>query len=308
MNKLNLILIVISVFAQSLIANTGKYRLTFREDPSTSIVIAWDQLSGSNPVVHYGTTDNGLNYNLYTNSQNPDRVVSYKGMNNHFARLTGLLPNTAYYFVIRDSEGISDRFWFKTAPSDNSRLSFIAGGDSRNNRIPRQNANSLVAKLKPHAVLFGGDMTNGDSNSEWIDWFNDWQLTIASDNRMFPIVATRGNHEDSNNSIYNLFDVPSPSVNTEISISGTQTSWLRDDLIANSTTLWKMAQYHKPMRPHTSRKSEGNRVYDNWAKLFYDNNVKLVVECDSHTVKSTWPVRNHGLEIQGVLISLNGFL
>lgn len=307
MNKLNLILIVISVFAQSLIANTGKYRLTFREDPSTSIVIAWDQLSGSNPVVHYGTTDNGLNYNLYTNSQNPDRVVSYKGMNNHFARLTGLLPNTAYYFVIRDSEGISDRFWFKTAPSDNSRLSFIAGGDSRNNRIPRQNANSLVAKLKPHAVLFGGDMTNGDSNSEWIDWFNDWQLTIASDNRMFPIVATRGNHEDSNNSIYNLFDVPSPSVyyaitfgqnlvrtytlNTEISISGTQTSWLRDDLIANSTTLWKMAQYHKPMRPHTSRKSEGNRVYDNWAKLFYDNNVKLVVECDSHTVKSTWPVR-----------------
>ncbi|GAA4274876.1 fibronectin type III domain-containing protein [Aquimarina gracilis] len=302
-----ILLLLISLLTINSYASNGKYRLTLRDDPATSIVIGWDQTSGTTPVVHYGTTDFGTNYSDYPNSKSPDRTIYYKGMDNNFARLTGLTPNTAYYFVIRDSQGTSERFWFKTAPADNSRLSFIAGGDSRNNRTPRQNANRLVAKLKPHAVLFGGDMTNGDSNGEWRDWFNDWQLTIASDNRMFPIVATRGNHEDSNNSIYNLFDVPSPNVyyaitfgdnlvrtytlNTEISISGNQTTWLQNDLNANPNAIWKMAQYHKPMRPHVSSKSEGNNQYNNWAQLFYDKNVKLVIECDAHTVKTTWPVR-----------------
>ncbi len=299
-----LIVILLGLHVQ---ASNDKYRLTLRDNPATSIVIGWNQISGNNPTVYFGTTDFGTNYSSYPNSKTPDRTVSYKGMNNNFARLTGLLANTAYYFVIRDSQGTSQRFWFKTAPSNNSRLSFIAGGDSRNNRTPRQNANRLVAKLKPHAVLFGGDMTNGDSSGEWQEWFNDWQLTIAADNRMFPIVATRGNHEDSNNSIYNLFDVPSSSVyyaltfgnnlirtytlNTEISISGSQTSWLQNDLNASNGLIWKMAQYHKPMRPHVSSKSEGNSQYSNWAQLFYDKGVKLVVECDAHTVKTTWPVR-----------------
>ncbi len=292
----------------SAFGTTSRYRLSLRDNPATSIVIGWDQLSGSNPTVHYGTSDQGTNYTAYPSSKSPDRSVSYKGMSNQFVRLTGLQPNTAYYFVIHDSQGTSQRFWFKTAPDNpNERLSFIAGGDSRNNRTPRRNANTLVAKLRPHAVMFGGDMTNGDSNSEWLEWFDDWQNTIASDGRMFPIVAARGNHEGSNNSIYNLFDVPSSNVyyaitfggnlvrsytlNSEISISGSQTSWLSSDLQNSDNVVWKMAQYHKPMRPHVSSKSEGTSQYSNWANLFYDHNVRLVVECDAHTVKTTWPVQ-----------------
>ncbi len=300
-------LLLFLIIGYNTYATNDKYRLTLRGNPATSIVIGWNQISGNNPRVYYGTSDFGTNYNSYPNSQTPNRAVSYRGMNNNFVRLTRLQPNTAYYFVIRDSEGTSNRFWFKTAPANNSKLSFIAGGDSRNNRTPRRNANLLVSKLKPHAVLFGGDMTDDDTNSQWRTWFNDWQLTIASDGRMFPIIAARGNHEGSNNSIYNLFDTPSSSayyaitfgnnlirtytLNTEISISGNQTTWLRSDLASNSNTIWKMAQYHKPMRPHVSSKREGNSQYSNWARLFYDNNLKLVVECDAHTVKTTWPVR-----------------
>ncbi len=88
-----------------LFASNDKYRLTLRCNPATSIVIGWNQISGSNPTVYFGTTDFGTNYNNYPNFKSPDRIVSYKGMNNHFARLTGLQPNTAYYFVIRDSQG-----------------------------------------------------------------------------------------------------------------------------------------------------------------------------------------------------------
>ena len=302
--KLLLLILLCSTFMH---ANTDKYRLMLRGNPSTSIVVGWNQVSGSNPIIYYGTTDYGTDYAKYSNSQKPNRTSSFKGMNNQFARLTNLTPNTAYYFVIKDNRNTSKRFWFKTAPADNSRLSFIAGGDSRNNRTPRRNANILVSKLKPHAVFFGGDMTDGDTDRQWKIWFDDWQLTIASDGRMFPIVATRGNHEDSNNSIYNLFDTPSSNIyyaitfgnnllrtytlNTEISISGNQTNWLKNDLASNSNIIWKMAQYHKPMRPHTRFKVEGNNQYNNWAKLFYDNNVRLVIECDAHMVKTTWPVK-----------------
>lgn len=305
--KIRYLLIFIFFSGIGLQASNDKYRLTLRGNPATSIVIGWNQISGSNPIVYYGTADFGTDYNRYPNTKSVDRTSNYKGMNNTFARLTDLQPNTAYYFVIRDSQGVSSRFWFKTAPDDRSRLSFIAGGDSRNNRTPRRNANLLVSKLKPHAVLFGGDMTDRDTNSQWSTWFDDWQLTIAADGRMFPIVATRGNHEDSNSSIYNLFDTPSSSVyyaitfgnnllrtytlNTEISISGNQTSWLQNDLRSNQNVSWKMAQYHKPMRPHVRYKSEGNNQYRYWSELFYDYNVNLVVECDAHTVKTTWPVR-----------------
>ncbi len=100
-------------------------------------------------------------------------------MKNHFVDLSGLKPATAYYFIIKDSEGTSERFWFKTFPNDPKEpLSIIAGGDSRINQTTRQKANKMVAKLRPHAIIFAGDMTDQDSGMEWINWFNDWQYTI----------------------------------------------------------------------------------------------------------------------------------
>ncbi|MBT8377474.1 MAG: metallophosphoesterase family protein, partial [Bacteroidia bacterium] len=293
-------------------ADTDKYRIILTDDPATTITIAWNQGAlGINPVVYYDVTDHGTDHTLYAFSKTQDRAVVYKGMDNRFVRLSGLTPNTNYYFIIKDSQSTSQRFWFRTAPSDNSRLSFISGGDSRNNRSPRQNANLLVSKLKPHAVLFGGDMTDDDTNSEWQDWFDDWQLTTASDGRMFPIVPARGNHEYDPLTIYNLFDtyrdgLPSSdayyaitfgnnlirtyTLNSEISVLGNQLTWLQNDLAASTNLTWKMAQYHKPMRPHTSGKSEGNSEYSAWSQLFYDEEVRLVVECDSHMSKTTYPI------------------
>lgn len=301
------ILLLISLLSATLFAKNSRYRTMFREDPSSSIVIGWDQVSGTNPIVYFGATDYQNDYSKYPSQKKPDRIINHKGMNNHFTRLTGLKPNTVYFFVIKDSEGTSERYSFKTCPNTSTeRLSFIAGGDSRNNATPRQNANKLVAKLRPHAVFFGGDMTNGDTKSEWIEWMNDWQLSIGTDGRITPLVVARGNHERSNESIFNLFDTPSENIyyalnfggdlvrtytlNSEISIAGNQTQWLKQDLDKNPSPKWKMVQYHKPMRPHVKHKSEGNGQYQQWAPLFTKHNVKLVVECDAHTVKTTWPI------------------
>lgn len=285
-----------------------KLRAMWREDPATSMVIGWDQISGHSPVVYLDVVDYGQEYSRYRFSKTPDQVVVLKGMNNHFARFRGLQPNTVYYFVIRDSEGVSARYSFKTAPNNpRERLSIIAGGDSRNNREALQDANKLVAKLRPHVVLFNGDMTNTDSDEEWQEWLDDWELTIARDGRITPVLAARGNHEVTNTVLYVLFDLPSPdcyyalnlggnllrvyTLNSLIPAGGVQRDWLERDLSNNSSAAWKMVQYHYAIRPHTEKKPENGDQYFNWASLFYGFRVNIAIEADAHVTKITWPVR-----------------
>ncbi len=285
----------------------ARLRCMWRDDPATTMVIGWDQVRGSNPLFFYDTQDGGRLTQKYQFKQRPDRIVEAKGMNNHFVRLTGLRPNTTYYFVILDSEGVSRRYAFTTAPArPEGRLSLIAGGDSRNYRQARRNANLLVGKLRPHAVLFGGDMTGGDTAGEWIEWLDDWQTHITDEGHLTPIIVARGNHEYTNESVTELFDLPHPQVyyafslggtllrvytlNTMIASGGAQKAWLEEDLKAHRHMHWRMAHYHHPMRPHTSRKPEKDELYFNWASLFFEHRMDLVVECDAHVVKTTWPI------------------
>ncbi len=289
-------------------ANTDKYRGILNNSPATTFTIAWNQIDGNNPVVYFDVIDHGTNWQSYANNQTPDKVVAARGMQNNFVRLTGLQPNTAYYFVIKDSNSTSARFWFKTAPDvPNERLSIIAGGDSRNNRTPRQKANLIVSKLRPHVVMFGGDMTDDDTTAEWIDWMDDWQLTIGSDGRIIPIVAARGNHEYSNAVMLDLFDSPSPDIyyslsfggtllksitlNSLISSGGNQAAWLETELQNSQNFIWRTAQYHFPIIPHNSGKLDNLLQRQNWAPKFDQYDVQLSVECDAHMCKSTYPIR-----------------
>jgi hypothetical protein len=51
-----------------------------------------------------------------------------------------------------------------------------------------------------------------------------------------------------------------------------------------------VAGYHKPMRPHVSKKSEGTNPM-HWAGVFHEHGFDLVVESDSHVMKRTLPLR-----------------
>lgn len=230
-------------------------------------------------------------------------------MNNHFVRLQNLQPNTVYYFVIADSDGTSRRYSFRTAPDrPEVPISIVAGGDSRNYRAARRYANRMVGKLRPTFVLFAGDMTGGDSGAEWIVWLNDWQESFGSDGRIFPIVVARGNHEASNRTLLQIFDVAKPelyyahtfggsllrvyTLNSMMAVGGNQSNWLEADLQRYGASVrWRMAQYHHAIRPHTSGKSEKDQQMLHWAPLFFAYQMDLVLESDSHTVKWTYPIK-----------------
>ncbi|MCB0631098.1 MAG: fibronectin type III domain-containing protein [Lewinella sp.] len=289
-------------------SKTDRYRCMWREEPSTTMVIGWDQISGQNPVLRYDVINHGKDANAYRQLTKPSAVVPSKGMNNHFVRLTHLQPNTTYYFVIQDSEGITRPMSFQTTPDNpNLRLSIVAGGDSRNHRQARIEGNQLVSKLRPHFVMFGGDMTAGDTPTEWVEWMDDWQHTIGKDGRLTPIVVTRGNHEASNKSLVDLFDVKQPdlyyaltfggnlirvyTLNTLIPSGGDQRFWLEKDLAASQSVSWRIAQYHHTIRPHTRSKPERDELLLNWATLFHKYKLRLVVESDAHVVKWTYPIK-----------------
>jgi hypothetical protein len=289
------------------------YRLSWRSDPASSVVIGWNQVSGTDPELCLDTMDHGKKAIAYRHRQVADRVVDYREMNNHFVRLENLKPDTAYYFVICDTEGVGQRLWFRTAPATAKPFTFIAGGDSRTNPEPRREGNKLVAKLRPLFVLFGGDYTGSGKPAEWKEWFADWQLTISDDGRIYPIIATHGNHENADMQMMDkLFDTPNTNqfysfgiadelmriwvLNSELELRDKdkvpeQQAWIETDLPHYSDTKWKVAAYHRPMRPHTSAKAEGENRIAAWASLFYENQVDLVVESDTHMVKRTYPLR-----------------
>lgn len=303
----------LSVAALSLYAKTDKYRLTWREDKTaTTMVVGWNQIDGDNATVYYGTKDLGKDWEKYPLKNGVDNSIELAPLNNKFARLKNLKPDTAYYFVIKDSNSVSERYWFKTAPDKPQPIKFIAGGDSRGSSKALTIGNQTVAKIRPLFIVFGGDFTGSGSAKQWVKWLDNWQNTISEDGRMYPVIPTEGNHDKAPGLIA-MFDIENPQIYSSISFGGNmtrlwalntqlykgkriekfkeQTAWFLNDIAENNNYKWKMAAYHRPMRPHAAHKDEGDLYIDAWADAFYKYRMSLVFESDTHMVKRTYPIR-----------------
>ena len=299
-----LILGVLFLISFCLSAKADKFRVVWVKNPSTEVIIGWNQISGSNERLFF--SEDSLS--TVPTQVAPNRSVPYYQMQNRFVTLKNLKSNTVYYFYVQDDRSQSRTYSFKTASDSNQiPLSIIAGGDSRSIRSARLSANKMVAKLRPDCVLFSGDFTDGDTAEEWKNWLDDWQETIADDGRIFPIVVARGNHEFNNDRLINIFGVPFSNLFYALNLGddliriytlnsmqyagGDQAQWLENDLRSNQNTTWKIAQYHHAIRPHISEKSESIGLWVHWAPLFFKFGLDVSIESDSHTQKSTYPIR-----------------
>jgi len=304
-------------------SNTCFYRASYRDDPSTTLVIGWtDNGTSTNAKVYYDVADHGTAYASYAFNHGIDRTQSAYSLTNRFARLTGLTPNTVYYFVIHDDNGTSARMYFKTLPDNpDNGITFISGGDSRtgtlaadganyvNCRPDRQACDSLVARIRPDFVAFNGDYVFYGSTSNWSDWFTDWQFTLGLDGHLAPIIPVMGNHEASED-VYDLFDVLNTndyfslgiggnllriySLNTELAgCDSAQRAWLSNDFQlytgASNEPYWKFAHYHTPFVPH-AKYTDDSTLSACWASLFEQYGVKLICESHAHVIKATWPI------------------
>lgn len=304
-------------------AAVEKVRAMFRTNPATSFTIGWNQLTGANAVLKYDTVDHGTDAAAYPNTAAPDRVVDFRDMLNHFVRLEGLAPDTKYYFVIQDSEGVSQRYWVLTAPDAPEKFTYVTGGDTKSTGtalLAGQESNRMVAKLRPLFVMFTGDFNsdNGTNTAYWNDWLNNWSTqTTTADGRLIPILAVHGNHENGDyttiNKLFDTVDTDSEysyysmnfggellhvvSLNSELqngdAPSGAfaaQAAWLESDLQLHASDIFKIAGYHKPLRPHTSSKAEQIFLQDTWSPMFDTYGLTVGCESDSHMHKITFPL------------------
>ncbi|CAM3592536.1 pre-peptidase C-terminal domain-containing protein [Pseudoalteromonas maricaloris] len=304
-------------------AASDYHRLVWDASPSTSATIGFTPTSGTNHIVKYGSTTDEQSW------QSAAVSATYTfdgGLSSSFVKLTGLTPDSAVYYRVCDSQGCGQRLWFRTAPQTASGITAVAGGDTRTGWTTRRKGNELIAKIRPLFIMHGGDYTNANSVSEMREYLKDWQLTFSDDlidglayKRIYPFVATHGNHEDDNyktlcevfgvdydqdgactaKDTYGAFNVAGLlrvyTLNSQFKNSGwssyatAMNNWLKSDLQSqgNSAT-WRIAQYHKPMYPHYSGKSDNTILHTWWAQDFYNNAMNLVVESDTHINKLTY--------------------
>ncbi|PIE41495.1 MAG: phosphohydrolase [Gammaproteobacteria bacterium] len=311
-------------------AATQYHRLVWDADPAHQATIGFSpQGESKDPYVLYGTDTNEQNW---VNAPVTNTYSFQVGLVNHFVRLAGLPANSPVYYRVCDQDGCGQRFWFKTAPTDNSPFVVVAGGDTRAGWSNRKAGNRLIAKIRPLFIMHGGDYTNLNLFIDMGTYLSDWQYTFSSDQidgkeykRIYPFVPTHGNHEDNDYATlckvfgvdfnrdgncdkfdtYGAFNI-SPllrvyTLNSQYKNSGyasyaaAMNEWLLNDLDQNAdTTIWRFAQYHKPMFPHYAGKPANTELFDWWAEAFYQYGMNLVVESDTHINKITKALKPEG--------------
>jgi hypothetical protein len=230
----------------------------------------------------------------------------------HVAELTNLISDTTYYFICGGPIGnYSNERSFRTAPSVSSDVTFVVGGDSRTNEIERETVSQAMAKFNPAFVIHSGDMVeNGRYQSLWESWFTDVHTHWIGNNGLtIPIFPTMGNHEQTNyidTKYYVQFALPGnemwfsydwgPDIhiielNSETAISGSQTSWLENDLINHSQFKWKFVNFHHPPFP-VSRIPDDitNDIRTYWVPLFDKYHVDIVFSGHDHAYLRSVPI------------------
>ncbi|MCF2909220.1 pre-peptidase C-terminal domain-containing protein [Pseudoalteromonas sp. DL2-H2.2] len=322
-------LTTVTLFTTAAHSASDYHRLIWDTNPSNQATLGYTPTGGNNHYVKYGTTTDEQSW---TTQQPTAKYVFDGSLESEFVTLTGLSADTAIYYRVCDSTGCGQRMWFKTAPATSTGFVAIAGGDTRTGWTTRREGNALVAKIRPLFIMHGGDYTNANSAQEMREYLKDWQLTLSDDvidgqsyKRIYPFVATFGNHEGdnfktlcqvfgvdydkdgacTNKDSYGAFNIANLlrvyTLNSQYKDSGwssyatAMNNWLKQDLQSNGAGAnWRIAQYHKPMYPHYSGKSDNTILHTWWADLFYQHGMNLVVESDTHINKLTEALQPSG--------------
>lgn len=292
-------------------------RVIWHENPAEEAIISWStDDAGRASYLYFDTESRGGQLKDYRFRQQVSEEGAYKKNfwssktpYYHHARLSKLLPDTAYYFVVATDGAVSREYWFRTAPLQGGSVELFFGGDSRSDENNRIRMNLVMKQMRESnpaiiGLVHGGDYVfDGGQWREWESWLNHHELTMTDDGRLLPIVPTRGNHEGDETlfnqiwawpgggKVYYTTRVGSLSIvtlNTEISAFGDQQVWLDAELKKlRPISPWIVANYHQPAYPAVKVPSAAKLA---WVPLFEKYQIDLAFESDGHVYKQTVPI------------------
>jgi len=286
--------------------------LTWEDDTSTTITVTWQTSFGiSGDSVLFDVVSRGGESTLYSYSASGTNH-SYSGSSGyiHDVKLTGLTPDTVYYFVCGgDMGGWSDERGFRTAPSVSSHVRFVVGGDSRTDWVERDKISQAMAEFNPAFAINFGDLVNdGTIQSDWNSWFTDvHENWIGENGLIIPVIPVLGNHEypnDASTKYFEQFALPGnerwysydwgPDIHITCldcysSPSGEQLAWLENDLATHANYLWKFVMFHEPtFVSGTHDPWEPGLIY--WVPLFDEYHVNIVFNGHEHNYQRSYPL------------------
>ena len=306
-------------------------RVVWLQDPATTATVIWDTIKPTATNIAHVRPAGAEEFNQYKTTANDSYSYAKKSQTDlvfHRLVLSEMLPATKYEITLESDGQKTPVMHFVTASNDNRPMTMLFGGDSRTDQAKRRAMNALMATLVEAGeasddpaddvlgLIHAGDyVATGTNLEQWSRWLGDHELTITSTGRLLPIIPARGNHDRGR--LFNEafgFDIKDQhnwygvsfgeflrvvTLNTEASIAGKQTRWLKKELAATRPThQWLIAQYHRPAYAATKWPS-GALIH--WVPQFEKHNVDLVCEGDGHTMKRTVPIRKGKQDPTGVV-------
>ncbi len=181
-----------------------------------AITVKWTTLTANTSRVKYGTAENVLTA----------AISDHKSVTDHEMRITGLQPDTKYYYAIGSDNSImkgSYRNYFTTAPPADSKRKIRIGvfGDPGTGTLLQKGSRDNYLKLKGNysnselMIMLGDNAYNAGTELEHTNnFFNIYDNNVFDNHTIFPVP---GNHEYANNGTraadhnipyYSIFTVP----------------------------------------------------------------------------------------------------
>lgn len=159
----------------------------------TSVIVVWTTDSASEGVVRYGTSPQSLT-----------QTASGGSGTQHEVKLTGLVPDTRYYYSVGSSAatlaGGDAEHYFVTAPTAGTKKKFrawIVGDSGTGGSDQAAVRDAMLARVgpfyRPHLYLHMGDMAYSDgTTSQFTSRFFGAYAGVLANTVVWP---TLGNHE-----------------------------------------------------------------------------------------------------------------
>jgi len=190
-----------AVFSTAAFAGILKHPYMIYPGQNTEMQVLWqDDASEATNVISWGTDS------LY--SMGTVTVPEYGLANQHSYTITGLTPNTKYYYQVADqTNGVYGTGSFITAPDENATaIRFLGLGDSRSQPFALDNMMQAMQNFYSQPgnedyqrlVIHNGDWVSTDGESYWTtQWFDPTKTDIVAFTANSPINGCKGNHDNS---------------------------------------------------------------------------------------------------------------
>ncbi|MEO5988531.1 MAG: metallophosphoesterase [Candidatus Eisenbacteria bacterium] len=273
-----------------LIPTRGPY---LQSPTSTSLVVRWRTGTASLGRASYGTEPG-------TWIASVDEPTS---TTEHEVTLTGLAPDTRYYYEVSDiggfATGSDSAATFLTPPTSSSRQAtriWVWGDGGLDNVNSRAVRDAFIARTRTQpadvGLMLGDNAYYSGTDSEYQSGCFTLLQPIL---KRLPFLSTRGNHEvlvaGANNDYYDFFTLPSAgqaggipsgseayysfnwanvhficldSEGSDRTLAGPMIQWLRMDLAASQSD-WNVCFWHHP--PYTKGSHDSDNITDSGGRM-----------------------------------------